>query len=162
VVSKTPVRLAPITDYRLPATVNYVVHLEWCPGSRKPFGAGCRATLAACVKRKLERLDQSHDFGTGGDMRQAGFRTQRCLIEAVERRQSAGKEFAVDHAFGQALGTAEPEPGRELAQPLPHQALVARTQHRQAIAHHNPVRARAIDDPTLASGIAHHAGIMAL
>ena len=48
--------------------LDHVVHFERRLGGSKPFGAGCRAPLAACVERELERLDQSHDFGAGGDM----------------------------------------------------------------------------------------------
>src|SRR5260370_1148166 len=81
------------------------------------------APLAAGVERKLERPDQAHAFRAGGEVGQARPGAERRLVEIVQGGESAGKELAIDHAFGKPVGAAKTEPCRELAEPLPDQAL---------------------------------------
>ena len=89
-------------------------------------------------------------------MRHARPRAERALIESVERCQPARIEFAEDHALGKTIHRAEAEPQRKLLEPFAHQTLVARAEHGQPVAHHDPVDGGVIHHPALAARIAHH------
>jgi len=80
----------------------------------------------------------------------------------VECGEAARKKLAVDHAFGEPVGAAEAKPRGEFGEALAHQPLVARAEHREAVAHHHPIHARPVDQAPLPAGVAHHLGIMAL
>ena len=95
-------------------------------------------------------------------MGETGLRPQGGLVQVVERSQSAGKQLPIDDAFCKPFGATETQPGRQLAEPLPDQALIVRTKNGEAIAHHNPVHAGTVYKSPLAARIANHQRIVAL
>lgn len=122
----------------------------------EPFGASKGAAAAFFVNRQTQGGEERLHLLARGDVRQVRPRAERHLIDVVERGEAAREEFAVDHALGEAFGAAEPELQAEFIQPLREQALVARTEARQAIAHDDPVGRLLIDDAALAARLAHH------
>src|SRR5262249_41616011 len=80
-----------------------VVHLERERQRRRPFGARCGAAAAALVDRQLERLEQRLDLLLRRDVRHAGPRAERRLIEAVEGGQAAREKLAIDDALGETV-----------------------------------------------------------
>ncbi len=87
---------------------------------------------------------------------------QRRLVEIVEGGQTTREEFAIHDTLGKAIERAEAQTQRQLFQPLRHQLLVARPEHRQTVAHHDPVGGGAVELATLLAGFANHRGVVAL
>src|SRR5260221_6687899 len=89
----------------------------------------------ALVERQLERAEQRLDLFAGGDMRHARPCSERILVKIVERGQAPRIELTEYHALGKTVDRPEAEPQRQLLQTFADQTLVARTQHRKAVAH---------------------------
>ena len=69
---------------------------------------------------------------------------QFAQLPFVEQRQPGGKQFAVDHAFGQAAGNPEAHPLAEFGQRLIQPFHIARLGVLGAVAHHHPVHLAAL------------------
>src|SRR5262249_31196812 len=138
-----------------------VVQLKRTRRRRRPFGSCCSAATAAFVDRQLERGEQRLDLLLRGDVRHAGPGTEGRLVEAVEGGQAAREDLAIDHAFGEAVDESEAEPAGEFVEALADQPLVARPQHGEAVAHHDPISHPAVDQPALAARLAHHLRVVA-
>ena len=139
-----------------------VVHLQRLVHHRVPFLAGGGTAAAAFRQRQIEGGEQRAHLLAGGDVRQAWPHAEHRGIEFVERGEATREELAIDDALGETVHMAEAETFRQFQQALPDQLLVARRQRREAVAHHDPVGQRAVDQPALAARLAHHAGIVAL
>ena len=94
-------------------------------------------------------------------MRRVRALAEGVLVDVVERRQSARKELAIDDALGKPVDGAKTELPAELIDPLADQALVARSERRQAVAHDDPVGEAAVHQAALAPRLAHHLRVMA-
>ena len=86
---------------------------------------------------------------------------ERLLVEIVERGQAAREEFAIDHALGKTLDAAEAHALGKLGDAVADQALVARAERGETVAHHDPVGELAVDEAALAARFAHHVGVVA-
>src|SRR5580700_10070590 len=151
-----------VTPYRKVSGAQDVVDLERLVDLAEPLGAAGRAATSALVERQLQLAQQAGDFLARRHMAHVRAGAERCLVEVVQRGQAAGKEFAVNDPFGEAVDRTEAEPERQLVESVGDQLLVARSKHRQPVAHDDPVGTGAIDLPALAPGVAHHLRIMAL
>src|ERR1700751_1334409 len=101
------------------------------------------------------------DLLAGGDMAERRAGAKRRLVDVVECGQPAWKELAKDHALGKTVDGAKAELEGQFLQPVSDELLVARSEHRQSVAHHDPVGGRAVELAALAAGVPHHLGIMA-
>src|SRR5207253_3791097 len=112
--------------------------------------------------RQPELTQQTGDFLARGEVTETRPRAKRCLVEIVQRGQSAREKFAIDNALGKTVDRAETHPERQLLEAAGKQLPVARSRHRKAVANNDPVGARAIELAPLAAGFPHHNGVVAL
>ena len=87
---------------------------------------------------------------------------ERGLVDLVQRGEPAWEKLAIDDAFGKTINRAEAEAERQFIKAIGDKLLVARAQHRQAVAHDDPIGGGAVELTALAARIPHHLGIMAL
>src|SRR6185437_7141398 len=119
----------------------------------RPVG---RATAASLVEREFELAQQARYLLTRRDVAEIGPCAESGLVDVIESGQSARKEFAIDHALGEAIDRAEPKSERQFLEPVSHQLLIARSDHGQSVAHYDPVGTGAIELSPLAAGTPHH------
>src|SRR5207248_4360981 len=84
------------------------------------------------------------------------------LVDIVKGGEPAREKLAIDDAFGKTINRAEAEAERQFIKAIGDKLLVARAQHRQAVAHDDPIGGGAVELTALAARIPHHLGIMAL
>src|SRR5215470_2292548 len=122
-----------------------VVHVERLRLCGEPLGAVGGTLLAAFVERQLQRFDEPHDLLPRGYVREARPHAKCIFVEGVERGEPAWEELAVYHALGQTFDTAEAEAGREFAQALADQTLVAGAECGEPVAYDHPIYPRAVE-----------------
>src|ERR1700733_369879 len=105
----------------------------------EPFGPVGRAAAAALVERQFQLAQQAGHLFARRDMAEIRAGAERRLVDIVEAGEAARKELAVDHALVKAARLTEPEPERKLVEAIGDELLVARAEHRQAVADHDPV-----------------------
>src|SRR5207302_6261085 len=103
---------------------NDVANVERLVEGGEPFGARGGATAPALVDRKPQRVEQTADLLLGGHVRLVRLHPEGRLVEVVEGGEPARKEFAIDHALGEAVGHPEAEPQAELAEAFADRPLV--------------------------------------
>src|SRR6266403_610407 len=139
-----------------------IVEFERLVDLAEPFGAVGGAATAALVEREFQLAQQARNLLARGDVTEIRPGAERGLVEVVERGEPAREKLAVHHPLRETVDGAEAEAGREIVEAVGDELLVARTEHRQAVANHDPVGGGAVELTPLAPDIPHHLRIMAL
>src|SRR5947207_11254906 len=138
-----------------------VVEFERFVDLAEPFGPVGSAAAAPLVEGQFQLAQQAGHLLARRHVTQARTGAKGCFVDVVERSQAARKKLAVNHAFGETIDRAEAEPERQLVEAVGDELLVARSNHRQSVADHDPVGRGAVELAALAAGVAHHLRIMA-
>ena len=127
----------------------------------EPLGPiGCSAPTAL-FQRQFQLAQQFGDLLTRRDVAHARTGAQSCLIEVVKRGKSPWKELAIHRAFGETIDRPEAKPERQILETIGDELFVARAQHRQSIADHDPITGYAVELAALAPGVLDHLRIVA-
>ena len=105
----------------------------------EPFGAVGGTPAAAFVERQLQLPQQTHYLFARGNVPHARTGAEGLLVQIVQRGKPARKELAIHHALGKTVDRPKAQSQRQFLQSLGYELLVARPQHRQPVAHHDPV-----------------------
>src|SRR5579864_6942168 len=95
---------------RAPSGADDVVNLERLIDLAEPFRPTGRAASPALIQRQLQLAQQARHLLPRRHMAEVGPGAQRGLVDVVERRQSARKELAINHALGETVDRAKTQP----------------------------------------------------
>src|SRR5262249_56396023 len=120
-----------------------------------------RATPAAFVERQLEPTQQIFHLLPYRRMARIRASADHYVVEIIKRGQSLREKLAIRRALNETVDCAKAQLRRQFAQALSDEMLVARSQHRETVSHHDPVGCSTVKLAALASCIPHQLRIVA-
>src|SRR6185312_13968 len=125
---------------------------------RRLSGLSRRHSLA---HRQAQRLKQLAVLLSGTQMRHRGQAAEQFFVQRVEYGQAHREQRAENHALGDDFGDTRAQPHRDLFYRRLHEAHRAGGEHRDAVAHEDPIDGAAVDGESLGARPLHQARVVA-
>src|SRR5215472_7990135 len=122
---------------RASSSVKDIVHLKRLVDLAEPLDPVRRATPAAFVERQLEPTQQIFHLLPYRRMARIRASADHYVVEIIKRGQSLREKLAIRRALNETVDCAKAQLRRQFAQALSDEMLVAGSQHRETVSHHD-------------------------